>query len=115
MTKRNCVLTIKQLLPGNGWKSVYAVEPDEPGGPIVQSWDILGWALVSHEDCCRDTYFMQAEGRCQQDVIPIGVSDMGTGPIEADGNYLGCVAPGEDIPEWMLDAARKYLDGKAKP
>lgn len=114
MRKKECTLTVKQVVPGNGWRSVYAVAPEHDGDPVTQAWPIVGWALVSHDGCCDDTYFLGRKGATTDEMLALGSSDVGVVGIDDDENLLGLLGPGEDIPEWMLEQAREYLDKRAK-
>lgn len=114
MRKKECTFTIKQIMPGNGWKAVYAVTPEKEGDPITATWEIVGWALVSHDGCCDDTYFLGRRGVTADEVVTLGSSDVGVSVIDDDDNLLCCIGPGEVVDEGVEIQARDYLERKAK-
>lgn len=101
-------VTITQIMPAAGWRAVHAVRPDSPNGPPVEAMPLVGWALVTHEGCCKDTY-MLGKAACRQELRALTATDLGVVGTDDDDNLIGFLGPGEEPFAWMLNEARSYL------
>jgi hypothetical protein len=85
---------IKQIIPADGWRAVYA-GTDEHGVLSLVSDPLIAWALVTDpsEDEYPDSIEPVADVGGYADVIESAALE-----------YMGVLAPGEDIERYRPDA-----------
>lgn len=108
-----CSVEIRQILPAQGWRAVYAatLTSDPTDRPLFTS-PLMGWALIEHMGCCKTTPTFAAN--CREEIVGLETSDIGVTNVEDSGNWIGYLAPGEQPYPWMVVEAEEQLQKAAE-
>jgi len=96
---------IRQLLPADGWRVLYAGE-DEHGAVDLWAEPLIAWALITDPDADSD--------EDADEIHPVGDTGLGYVSVLDHDDYVAVLAPGVDIETHRGEAVSYIAARKAR-
>lgn len=105
------------LIPANGWQAVYASRDeseDENEATFAHANPLVAFAVAKATETRVYEDGRTEEADTWRDVVGYDAGDKTIDLVAEVDNFIGYLAPGESIPEWMEQQAREYVEKQAK-